>query len=112
MQKKDVGKTGLQSIFLLQQSVLCGSRCLWFLSELAAEQSCGQPLCEGMCVKKCGIFGAVLQWDFLDFGRGKSLFLVILGARGHLLEPRGSISKIFGFVVILGALRHEKVVPF
>ena len=65
-----------------------------------------------MCVKKCGIFGAVLQWDFLDFGKQKSLFPVIFGAQGHLLEARGAISTIFGFVVILGAFRDEKLVPF
>ena len=53
-----------------------------------------------------------MQWNFLDFGRQKSSFSVILGAQGHLLEPWGSISKSFGFFMILGALRREKVVPF
>ena len=36
-----------------------------------------------MSVSRSSIFVAVPQWDFLDFGRGESLFLVILGARGH-----------------------------
>ena len=58
------------------------------------------------------IFGSFLQWNFLDFGRQKSSFSVILGARGHLLEARGPISTIFGFVVILGSFRDKKVIPF
>ena len=58
------------------------------------------------------IFGSFLQWNFLDFGRQKSSFSVILGARGHFLEARGPISTIFGFVVILGAFRNEKLIPF
>ena len=56
--------------------------------------------------------GSFLQWDFLVFGKQKALFLVILGARGHLLEARASILTICGFVVILGAFGNEKVIPF
>ena len=67
--KKGCWKNGAAQHFLLQRSVLCGSRCLWFLSELAAQQSCGQALCEGMCVKKCGIFGRFCNGIFLDVGR-------------------------------------------
>ena len=58
------------------------------------------------------MFGSFLQWDFLDFGRQELLFLVILGARGHILEARAPISMVFWFVVILGAFRDEKGVPF
>ena len=58
------------------------------------------------------IFGSFSQWNFLDFGKQKSLFSVILGARGHFLEARGPISMVFGFVVILGAFHDKKVVPF
>ena len=50
--------------------------------------------------------------DSWDFGRQKSLFSVILGARGHFLEARGPISTIFGFVVISGAFGNEKLIPF
>ena len=53
-----------------------------------------------------------MQWGFLYFGRRKSSFLVILGARGHFLEARGPISTIFGFVVISGALGNEKTIAF
>ena len=55
---------------------------------------------------------SLLQWNSLDFGRQKSLFSVILGARGHFLEARGPMSTIFGFVVILGAFRDEILPPF
>ena len=58
------------------------------------------------------ILVSLLQWNFLDFGRQKSSFSDILGARGHFLEARGPISTIFGFVVILGEFRDERVVPF
>ena len=49
---------------------------------------------------------------FLDFGRSESCFLVILEAWRPILEARGPILRIFGIVVILGALPVRKGPPF
>ena len=35
------------------------------------------------------IFGSFVQWNFLDFGKQKLQFSVILGARGNFLEAWG-----------------------
>ena len=55
----------------------------------------------------------------MGFSRFWEVKVVIFGHFGSPGAPfggvfswRGSISKIFWFFVILGALRHEKVVPF
>ena len=55
----------------------------------------------------------------MGFSRFWEVKVVIFGHVGSPGAPfggvfswRGSISKILGFFVILGALRHEKVVPF
>ena len=58
------------------------------------------------------IFGSFLQWEFLDFWEAKVVIFGNFGSPGALFGGWGPISTIFGFVVILGAFRDEKVVPF